>query len=273
MARPGIYLPALAGYVRRFAFVPSYGDGEPLSLLTADGLRLAAARLEGPPAAFATVVLVHGLGHWSRTPRIHAFARLLAHQVHVVVPDLRGHGASEGLSTLGLDEPADVAAAVAAARSAPGAAGLGVVTVGISLGGAACLLHAGTHGGVEGVVAISSPAWSGAWDTPSTDRIRRVVGSPLGRAVIARAMRTRVAATCAAVPDARDVVAGIAPAFTLIVHDRADHYFGPEHPQTLFDWARDPKDLWWVEGAGHGTDLLTPALASRLLGELRRRLG
>jgi hypothetical protein len=68
------------------------------------------------------------------------------------------------------------------------------------------------------------------------------------------------------------VVAAIAPAFSLIVHDPADHYFGGEHAETLYQWAREPKALWLEEGAGHGTDLLTPELATRLLGELRHRL-
>ncbi|MFN2504481.1 MAG: alpha/beta fold hydrolase [Acidimicrobiales bacterium] len=258
----------LQSYLRKYAFIPRYGREEALSLVTADGLRLAGARLQGPPDAFATIVLVHGLVHSSRTPGIHAFAHLLARHVHVLVPDLRGHGASEGVSTLGRDEPLDVAAAVAAARS-----DLPVVTVGVSLGAAAALLHAGSAGGVAGVVAVSSPAWWGAWDTPSTRRVRRYAMTPAGRVVLARMLRTRIAVRCDAVPDARDVVGAISPGFTLIVHDPADHYFGMEHAETLYRWAKEPKALWLEEGRGHGTDLLTPDLAQRLVAELRIRLG
>jgi pimeloyl-ACP methyl ester carboxylesterase len=265
--RSGSYRGALARYLRNYAFVPRYRPEQALSLVTADGLRLAGARLEGPPEAFATVVLVHGLVHSSRTPKIHAFAHLLARQVHVLVPELRGHGRSEGYSSLGRDEPLDVAAAVAAARS-----DLPVVTVGVSLGGAAVVLHAGTLGGVAGVVAVSSPAWWGAWDTAATQRVRRYATTRAGRVVLARALHTRIADRCDGVPDARDVVAAIAPAFTLIVHDPADQYFGRQHAETLARWAREPKALWLEEGAGHGTDLLTPAFADRLLAELRRRV-
>src|SRR5437588_8807629 len=99
-ARPAGQRGAVAGYLRKYAFVPRYRREELLSLLTADGVRLGGARLEGPADSFASVVLVHGLAHWSRTPKIHAFAHLLAREVHVLVPDLRGHGTSEGLSTL-----------------------------------------------------------------------------------------------------------------------------------------------------------------------------
>jgi alpha-beta hydrolase superfamily lysophospholipase len=261
------YRGALNNYLRKYAFAPHYRREQALSVVTADGVRLAGARLEGPPDAFATVVLVHGLVHSSRTPGIHAFAHLLANSVHVLVPELRGHGRSQGVCTLGREEPLDVAAAVAAASP-----DLPVVTVGISLGGAAALLHAGTFGGVDGVVAVSAPAWWGAWDTPSTRRIRRYAMSPAGRAVLARLLRTRIASRCDGVPDSRDVVARIAPAFTLIVHDPADHYFGVEHPKTIYTWAREPRALWWEEGAGHGTDLLTPEFGARLMADLRHRL-
>jgi pimeloyl-ACP methyl ester carboxylesterase len=266
--KAAIYGRALAGYARKYVFVPRYRADQTLSLVTSDGVRLAGAYLRGPADAFASVVLVHGLMHWSRTPRIHAFAHRLARSVHVVVPELRGHGRSGGVCTMGVDEPRDVAAAVAAAP-----AGLPIVTMGISLGGAAVLLHAGTARGVDGVVAISSPAWWGAWDTPSTQRIQRAATTPAGRLVMARLLRTRIAAQCEAVPDARDVVASIAPAFTLIVHDPADHYFRLEHAETLYRWANEPKSLWFEEGMGHGTDLLTTSLADRLVTEIRARLG
>ncbi len=265
--RPASYGRAVEVLARRFAFAPRYGPGEEMNLHTADGLRLSGARLAGPPDAFATVVVLHGLVHSSRNPRIQTFARLLARDVHVLVPDLRGHGRSEGLCTLGRDEPLDVAAAVAAAP-----AGLPVVTLGVSLGGASALLHAGTAGGVAGVVAVSSPAWTNAWDTPATVRVRRYVGSRAGRQVLARVLRTRVAPLSDWVAESRTVVANIAPAFTLVVHDPADHYFGEAHATSIHGWAREPKDLWLLPGTGHGTDLLTPALADRLLTYLRARV-
>ena len=270
MARPTVgtrYSRALSGYLRKYTFLPRYRTEQALSLVAADGVRLAGARLEGPPGAAATVVLVHGLAHSSRTPAIYAFAHLLARHLHVIVLDLRGHGASGGLSSLGRDEPLDVAAAVAAARP-----DLPVVTVGVSLGAAAALLHAGSLGGVAGVVAISSPGWWGSWDTPSTLRVRRYAMSPAGRLVLARMLRTRIATTCEGVPDSRDVVAAISPAFTLIVHDPADHYFGREHAEALYQWAAEPKALWLEAGRGHGTDLLTPDLAERLASEIAGRL-
>ena len=258
---------ALAGYLRKHAFVPRYGAEAQLALLTDDGVRLSAARVQGPPDAIGTVVLVHGFSQSSRMPRIHAFAHALARRVHVIVPDLRGHGASGGVSSMGPKEPLDVKAAVEAADPS-----LPVVTIGISLGGAAVLLHAGTFRGVAGVVAISAPAWWGAWDTPATKRIQRYAMTAAGRRFLAVFMRTRIAEICEGVPHAEAQAAAIAPAFTIVVADPADHYFSEEHPQTLYRWANEPKDLWLLPGTGHGTDLLSPAFTARLLGELDRRL-
>ena len=258
---------ALAGYLRKHAFVPRYGEERALPLVTDDGVRLAAHRLAGPADAPGTIVLVHGFSQSSRMPRIHTFAHLLARRMHVIVPDLRGHGASGGVSSMGPKEPLDVKAAVEAADPA-----LPVVTVGISLGGAAVVLHGGTFGGVAGVVAISAPAWWGAWDTPATRRIQRYAMSPAGRRFLAVFLRTRIAQVCEGVPHAEEQAGAIAPAFTLVVADPADHYFSEEHPRTIYQWANEPKELWLLPGTGHGTDLLSPAFADRLLADLERRL-
>ena len=258
---------AATGYLRKHAFVPRYGAEQALSLVTDDGVRLSAARLAGPADAVCTVVLVHGFSQSSRMPRIHAFAHALSRRAHVIVPDLRGHGASGGVSSMGPKEPLDVKAAVEAADPA-----LPVVTVGISLGGAAVLLHAGTFGGVAGVVSISGPAWWGAWDTPATKRIQHYALTPAGRRFLAVFLRTRIAQVCEGVPHAEEQVRAIAPAFTLVVADPADHYFAEEHPQTIYRWAQEPKDLWLLPGKGHGTDLLSPAFTDRLLADLERRL-
>lgn len=168
---------------------------------------------------------------------------------------------------MGRHEPLDVEAAVAAAVP-----GLPVVTVGMSLGGAAVVLHAGTYGGVAGTVAISAPAWWGVFDRVGSSRVQRWIATYRGRTTLAWLLRTRVMRNCDGVPDSRDVVAAVAPAFILVVHDPDDTYFGPEHAERIYEWAGEPKELWWAPGTGHGTDLLTPAFADRLLEAVLAKL-
>jgi pimeloyl-ACP methyl ester carboxylesterase len=252
----------IGDWARKYPLAPRWRRGERLSLRTLDGVAISAARLAGPDDAPCTVVLVHGFLNSSRSPVVHAFARLLAERVHVIVPDLRGHGSSGGRVTLGVLEPYDVAAAVDAAPP-----GLPVLTVGTSLGGVAVLRHAGLLGGVAGVVAISAPGWKDLHGREGARRLNRFVASRAGRQAAARLLRTRVG-PLPPFTDMRDAVASIAPAFTVIVHDPDDVYFGEEHPRSLYDWASEPKDLWLLPGTGHGGDLLTPDLAERLLAEV-----
>jgi pimeloyl-ACP methyl ester carboxylesterase len=130
-------------------------DVHALTLHTADGLTLTAdAWLPVEPAA-AAVVLAHGFTAHRRDPSVMAMAHDLRDAGHaVVVPDMRGHGQSDGLCSLGDREGLDVAAAAAAARDlAPR-----VVLVGASLGAIAVLRHGVDDPELAGVVTVSSPA-------------------------------------------------------------------------------------------------------------------
>ncbi len=178
-----------------------------------------------------TAKLCHGFLNWSRSPAVHAFAQRLAQEVNVVLPDLRGHGRPGGRCSMGRSEPPDVA----------------------------------------GAMSISGPAWWGTPDRSGARRLARWVTTPLGRAVLAGALGTCVDTCAAGAQGSRRVVSVIAPAFVLVVHDTDDDYFGPEHPLQVMDRALELTELWWIPGAGHGNDLLTPALADRLPAAVRAK--
>jgi pimeloyl-ACP methyl ester carboxylesterase len=109
---------AVARWARSYPLAPRYRPpAVPLSLRAADGTRLAAVALPGPPDAIASVVVVHGFSNSSRTPEIQRLAVGLSSVAHVVALDLRGHGRSGGRSTLGRLEPDDVDAAGRPPRS------------------------------------------------------------------------------------------------------------------------------------------------------------
>ncbi|MBV8387841.1 MAG: alpha/beta fold hydrolase [Acidimicrobiia bacterium] len=259
----------VADWARKYPLAPRWRREELVALLAADGVPISAARIEGPADAPVAIVLLHGFLNSSRSPVVHAFARLLCQRAHVVAPDLRGHGRSGGRVTLGALEPLDVDAAVQFARRTWPR--LPVVTVGTSLGGVAALRHAGLIGGVAGTVAISAPAWYDPDTRDGARRLNRFVESRAGRQFAARLLRTRVG-LLPPVEDVASAVAAIAPAFTIVVHDPDEDYFGEEHARAIFDAANEPKDLWLVPGAGHGGDLLTPELADRVLAEVIGRV-
>jgi pimeloyl-ACP methyl ester carboxylesterase len=118
-------------------------------------LWLAADAWLTPTPASSAVVLAHGFTAHRRDPSVMAMACALRGAGHAVVAyDMRGHGESEGLCTLGDRERLDVAAATVAARDlAPR-----VVVVGASLGAIAALRYAVDDRELAGVVTISSPA-------------------------------------------------------------------------------------------------------------------
>ncbi len=268
-------LARISRWARKQVIRPGYAPALHLALVARDGTNLHAIRLTGPPGAIASVVVVHGITNSSRTPGLHAFAHRLSTWSHVVVPDLRGHGASGGVCTLGTAEPLDVAAAaVAAATAAPT---VPVVLVGTSLGGIACLLAAANpavrdEARLAGVFAVSSPAYRER-NLQATARLLGWCNTTPGRIFMRSLLRTRIDPAWQPLDDGVHLgIAAIAPAFTIVAHDPGDRYFGADHARALHAAAAEPKELWWLPGAGHGVDLLTPAFADRVRAEVTARL-
>lgn len=160
-------------------------DTRPLTLRTADGLALAADAWLTPAPAASAVVLVHGFAADRRDPSVVAAAHELRDAGHAVLTyDMRGHGESEGLCTLGDREAFDVAAATVAARDlAPR-----VVLVGASLGAIAVLRYAVDDPDLAGVVTVSSPA---RWRLHSP---RAAVAAALTRTGVGRRLARRLGA-------------------------------------------------------------------------------
>jgi pimeloyl-ACP methyl ester carboxylesterase len=238
----------------------------PLVVRTSDGEQLSAVHLEGPdPERSLGVVVGHGFTQSTVSKHTRAVLHALARHVGVVGIDFRGHGRSTGHSTLGDREVLDMQAAVAQARSLGYA---DVVTCGWSMGGSVVLRHAALHGGVDAVVSVSAVS---RWFYRGTKPMRRLhwlVETRIGRILASRALRTRISADGwdrDALPEAPvDVVGRIAPIPLLLVHGDQDHYFPVEHPNALYDAAREPKELWLVEGFAHAESGASPELLDRI---------
>jgi pimeloyl-ACP methyl ester carboxylesterase len=244
--------------------------GDRLALWTDDGERLEAVHVAGPdPDRPVAVVVAHGFTQSINKPGVRSVVSGLAAHAGVVAFDFRGHGGSSGHSTVGNHEVLDLDAAVGAARR------LGyddVVTCGWSMGGGVVVRHAALHGGVDAVICVSAVARWFYRDTSPMRRVHWAVETRLGRLVARGALRTRISSVGwdpQALPESPvEVVARISPTPLLIIHGDRDAYFPLDHPRALYEAAREPKELWLVEGYGHAETAATPELLDRIGGSL-----
>jgi alpha-beta hydrolase superfamily lysophospholipase len=187
----------------------------------------------------------------------------------VYVFDFRGHGRSGGISTFGGLEIHDIEAVVGLAREDGHRP---VATVGTSMGGIGVIRHAGLVGGVDAVVAVSTPA---RWDghrSPAVRRMAWLTGTARGRR-IARLAGVRLPREWARPEAPVDVVGSITPTPLLLVHGRDDHFFDEEEAWRLYRAAGQPKQLWLGGRFGHAEDGFTSDFAERVGRFLYRTWG
>jgi pimeloyl-ACP methyl ester carboxylesterase len=241
------------------------------TLKTRDGLAISAAHLPPLQDTSTGIVVIHGFGGSWRQERVLRVMEHLGEHGGVIGLDMRGHGQSEGATTLAHDEPLDVEAATRWARD------LGyqrVVTVGFSMGGAVALRHAGLicrgpeTAGTDAVVSVSAPAFWYYRGTPPMRWLHRAVMNPLGRGYLRAAMGTRVDPTPWPEPGPLPPVGALALAReqglpVLIVHGDADAFFPLEHPEALAGAA--PGVQTWIEpGFGHAEGAIEIDLLRRI---------
>jgi pimeloyl-ACP methyl ester carboxylesterase len=201
-------------------------------------------RVDTPRAA---VVLVHGFSSSTDDPNVCALAEALHDDGDdVLCYDARGHGSSEGHSTLGDLEQHDVAAAVDAARDRSDQ----VVLVGASMGAIAALRYAATADGIAGVVSVSCPA---KWRLPRNLRGVFAAGltrTRVGRAFASRLLRVQIAPRWTNPAPPVELVPQIhAP--IAFVHGAADRFVPATDAEELFVLAREPRRVQIVPAMGH----------------------
>src|SRR5689334_22042475 len=216
-------------------------------LLTVDGVRLTARRWTAPSPAHATVVVVHGFSASSQCPNVGGIARILHDDgFDVLTYDARGHGTSEGESTLGDHEQHDVAAAVDLARERT----RDVVLVGASMGAIAALRYAATDDDLAGVVTVSCPSH---WRLPRN--VRGVLAAAMtrtrpGRRLTSRLVRVRVASRWTNPEPPAALVPRVRAPYA-IVHGTEDRFIPVRDAIELHDVAQSPSHLDIVAGLGH----------------------
>jgi uncharacterized protein len=226
-----------------------------------DGVRLHGVHYKSDNDDLAFVV-GHGFTNNVTKPYVaRVLARLAAH-AGVVAFDFRGHGRSEGRSTVGADEIHDVEAAVLTARE------LGyrrIATVGFSMGASIVIRHAALgETRPDTVVSVSSPARWWSRETAPMRRVHWLLEQPHGK-LAARAIGVRLGDSWVQPPESPlEVVARITPIPLLIVHGDLDHYFRPEHARSLHRASLGHAELWIEPGMRHAESAASPDLVDRM---------
>lgn len=217
-----------------------------ITLTTADGLKISGWYFSGTrPDA---VILVHGIN--ANRQAVLPEAVILADAgYHLVLIDLRGHGLSEGnQATYGYREAWDVQAAVDYLDALPKIEHIGAL--GTSYGGAAVARAAAIDPRLEAVVIESSYSSLPDAVEDSFDQRSMFPKWPFAPLLVALAER-RVGIKISQVDSARDL-ATIHPRAVMIIHGTEDDFFPLHHALKMYEAAQEPKELWIIEGFGHG---------------------
>jgi len=215
----------------------------PFTVPSDSGAQISGWHLQ-PLSSHGVVVLVHGI-HESRRAMLERARRLFERGYATVLIDLQAHGESTGDTiTLGYRERHDVRVAVAYARKEHPGAPVGLI--GVSLGGAAALLSGTLH--VDALVVESVyPEIGRAIHNRVAARLGSIAGVPTWLLLLQLKPRLGIA------PSDLRPIDQIADAGCpiLVISGSEDRHTPASEAEELYAAAREPKEFWLVEGAGH----------------------
>ena len=220
---------------------------ENIQLVTEDGLKLTAWYI--PPKNGAVIICVHGMSG-NRSQFLDEAAFLEYKGFGMLLLDLRNHGESEGtVTTLGLYEARDIAAAVTYVlrREGPDTP---IAALGHSMGAATVLLATAQIPEIRAVIAISP--FTSTEDNIS-EGIRILTGLPPEFfAPLVIFFGEREAGVDISLVRPVDVIASISPRPVLLIHGAKDELLPVRNSYQLYEAAKEPKELYILEGVGHG---------------------
>jgi hypothetical protein len=206
-----------------------------------DGTRLHGWFLPAEGKALGTILFLHGNAENIST-HIMSVRWLPERGFNVFLLDYRGYGASTGKPTLaGVQYDVESALKMLVAR--PGVDAGRIVVFGQSLGGAIAVhrvAHTAYRANIRALVVES--AFSG---------YRRITREKLGDFWLTWPLQYPLSWTVSDEYNPAEAVADISPIPLLIIHGDRDPIVPLHHGQRLFKLAREPKQLWIVEGGGH----------------------
>ncbi|OGU16243.1 MAG: alpha/beta hydrolase [Geobacteraceae bacterium GWC2_53_11] len=206
-----------------------------------DGTQLGGWFLPAVGEPKGTVIHFHGNAQ-NMSAHFGFVSWLPAQGFNLFVFDYRGYGTSAGKATRdGVHEDSLAALDYIAAR--PGIDHNRLLVLGQSLGGANAIAAVGgrPHPGIRAVVIESA-----------FSSYREIVRDKIAAIPLLSLLRTPLSGLLIGndySPDA--TIAAISPTPLLIIHGTDDNVIPVSHGKRLFELAREPKQLWTVEGGGH----------------------
>lgn len=215
-------------------------DYEEVTLTAPDGVQVPGWYVPGQNGA--AIVAAPGF-NGNRSHALVDFGFLAEAGYGLVVFDQR-HCSQPGIpQTLGYNEALDMVGAVSYLRAQDGVEHVGAI--GFSAGGTSTLLAAAQEPAIEAAIAL------GGYHNLEADMLDPQVKhgwyDALMRRLIVASFKRRSGVHPRDISPV-DVVADIAPRPLLLIYGEHE----PPSGHALYEAARDPKELWIVEGAGHG---------------------
>ena len=218
---------------------------EEVSFRTADGLKLSGWWLPRPGSGHVVVGLA---GHRSaKTDLLGIGSGLWRAGNNVLLFDWRSRGQSEvAQHSLAYYELRDAEAALAYARTRVPDAQIGLI--GYSMGASVALLLAARDPAVRALVADSP--FTGIAEVVAYNAARRRLPARLVVPMADALTSWRYGYHFGAVRPI-EAIKAISPRPLLLIHSQADTLIPVSHAHELFAAAREPKELWLVEGVDH----------------------
>lgn len=242
-------------------------DYESLSFASEDGIALQGWLVKPPHPGQKSpaVIMCHGVG--ANKSDFTELAAALAHRgFFVLLFDFRAHGESGGSRTsLGYHEQKDIAAAADILRKRKEIDQKRIGIYGFSMGGATSILGAAKSHAFAAVIADSAftslhdqarTALTGFYHLPSFPFVNLAV---LGYELYFQTSVANISPVT--------VIGTLSPTPVLIIAGEGDKLIPADNGRALYAAAREPKELWIIQGADHGGTLAAAG------GEYEKKVG